>query len=87
MKKVIKKRTAQTVVPGKHLKLPSQKPSDIQLVDTDTDLLLHLARPNDFREGLSQLKQRFVSDVEELAGACDLDTEVKVYFTFKNHKE
>lgn len=83
MKKTLRKRVVQTVVPGTHFKLPTQEHTEIQLVDTDTQLLLNLAEPNDFRNALSLLKAKFVKDTQALSDVCDLEVEVKVYFTFK----
>ena len=85
-RRAVKTPATQTVVPGKHLKLPPQEPGDVQLVETDTVLLKELAAPNDFREALSNLKKNFVKDLEALAGVCDLKAEAKIYFTFK-HRE
>ena len=81
-----KKQAVRTVVPGRHLKLPPQDMNEIQLVDTDTQLLLNLAQPNDFRNLVMALKVKFVKDIQSLAAACDLEVDTKIYFTF-NTKE
>lgn len=64
--------------------LPPQHTDDIQLLDTDTNLVLGLGDPNSFRVGLKDSKIRFIAEIHELAERIGLQADVRVYFTFKN---
>lgn len=82
-----KTRLVKTIVPETDFKLPDQGYDEVQLINTDTDVLKSLAKPNDFREIVKAAKVRFIQDINNLSGACDLDVEVKVYFSFKNKEK
>jgi len=84
-KKVTTRKTVaktRVIVPGEDFRLPSQAKSEIQLVETDPNLLLAMAKPNEFRDALQKAKEEFVNKVELLSALCDIKVDVRAYFTF-----
>lgn len=77
-KKVIKK----VMVSPQEVDLPPQDIEDIQLLHTETSLILKMSKPNVFREELLKLKKDFVVKVEKMSNACGVTGSVRVYFTF-----
>lgn len=63
--------------------LPPQATDDIQLLDTETTVLLEMSKPNLFRDAIKSSKVKFVEEIQELADQCGLRAEMRVYFTFK----
>ena len=84
-KKIVAKKTVSkiTVDPSK-ISLPEQKMEDIQLLDTDTKLLMEMSKPNVFRDELQKAKVEFVERVQKMSSICNVDVKIRVYFTFKN---
>jgi hypothetical protein len=63
--------------------LPEQLAGDIQLFETDTNLLMKLEQASDLQSELRAEKLEFLKKVDELAGQHGLSAKLRVYFTFE----
>ena len=82
--KITKKRAApkKQIIAPEDAQLPPQKDEDIQLLDTDTRLLLEMAKPNAFRNELVKAKLEFIERVKEISELCRVKADLRIYFTF-----
>lgn len=77
-KQVSKKK----IVPLSDVILPSQMKDDVQLIETDTKILMEMAKPNLFRDAILDSKLKFIAELDKLSAACGLSCDMRIYFTF-----
>lgn len=63
--------------------LPSQKPEDVCLYNTDTKALVEVPGMETYRDGLAKLKTKFLWEIQELSKRFEVNTDVRVYFEIK----
>lgn len=83
-KAVSKKPVSKVSIDSSKDSLPEQSIGDIQLLDTDTKLLMEISKPNVFRDELQKAKIDFVERVQKMSSICNIDAKIRVYFTFKD---
>lgn len=84
LKKTIRRKV---VIAPAAASFPLQKEDEVQLLETDPVVLLEMTKPNEFRDLLKNGKMQFIANVKKLAAAANLESEVRVYFTFKTKKK
>lgn len=82
-KKKVVARPKKAIVPVDTAELPSQDIESLQLVHTDTQVLMEIAKPNLFRDEVQAKKVKFIKEIQQLSSKCGLEAELRVYFTFK----
>lgn len=90
-KKAVKKTKTQMALRqidlGRNMTFPVQSDDELAFIDTPPQDIMKAAKPNELKSKLTELKQRFIKETQELASEHDMNFMVRVYFTVIPKKE